>query len=83
MYVAEADASGCRWLAFASLQTARVDSNSTRTESRVVIRSNPEGRMEIDATKAADHNGYQRITRPTRGMQAGLKILCSFADDAG
>ncbi len=33
--------------------------------------------MQIDAPKAADHNGYQQIIRPRRGMLAGLKILVS------
>jgi hypothetical protein len=37
----------------------------------------PEAQMHVDALKAADHNGYQQIIRPSRGMKAGLKILCS------
>ena len=31
--------------------------------------------MQVDASKAADHSGYQLIIRPSREMQAGLKIL--------
>jgi len=33
--------------------------------------------MQVDVPKAADHNGYQQIIRPSRGMRAGLKILVS------
>src|SRR5712664_3648760 len=54
-----------------------VDSNSTRTESYVAIRPDRKDRTQVDATKAPDHNGCQRITRPSRGMRAGLKILVS------
>jgi hypothetical protein len=35
--------------------------------------------MQVDAPKAADHSAYQQIIRPSRGMQAGLKILCPVA----
>jgi hypothetical protein len=35
----------------------------------------PEAQMRVDALKTADHSGYQQIIRPSRGMQAGLKIL--------
>ena len=55
--------------------SARVDSNSTRTESCVAMGPDPEARMQVDALKAADHSGYQQIIRPSRGMQAGLKTL--------
>jgi hypothetical protein len=37
----------------------------------------PEAQMQVAAAKAADHSGYQQIIRPSRGMQAGLKILVS------
>jgi hypothetical protein len=30
--------------------------------------------MQVDAPKAADHSAYQQIIRPSRRMQAGLKI---------
>jgi hypothetical protein len=33
--------------------------------------------MQIDAPKAADHNGCQQIIRQNRAMRAGLKILCA------
>src|SRR5713226_392778 len=33
--------------------------------------------MQVDAPKAADHNSSQQITRRSRGMRAGLKILVS------
>ena len=56
------------------VRIALVDSNSTRTESYVAIRPDPEARMQVDAPKAADRNGCQQIIRPSRGMQAGLKI---------
>jgi hypothetical protein len=32
--------------------------------------------MQVDAPKAANHNGYQQIIRPSRETQAGLKSLC-------
>ena len=38
----------------------------------------PEAQMQVDTLKAADHSGYQQIIRPSRGMQAGLKILVSL-----
>ncbi len=31
--------------------------------------------MQVDAHKAADRSVCQQIIRPSRGMQAGLKIL--------
>jgi hypothetical protein len=34
--------------------------------------------MQVDAHKAADRSVCQQIIRPSRGMQAGLKILCAF-----
>jgi hypothetical protein len=37
----------------------------------------PEAEMPVNAPKAADHSAYQEIIRPSRGMQAGLKILVS------
>lgn len=55
--------------------TVGVGSNSTRAESSVAIRPHPEGQVQVDAPKASDPNGYQRITRLSRGMQAGLKML--------
>jgi len=58
-------------------QVIPVDSNSTRTESSVAIRPDPIARVPVDVPKAADHNGYQQITRPSREMEAGLKILVS------
>jgi hypothetical protein len=33
--------------------------------------------MQADAQKAADHNGYDQIIRPSLEKGAGLKILCS------
>jgi hypothetical protein len=60
-------------------QVIPVDSNSTRTESSVAIRPDPIARVPVDVPKAADHNGYQQITRPSREMEAGLKILCASA----
>jgi hypothetical protein len=36
-----------------------------------------EAEMQIRAQKTTDHNGYQQIIGPSRGMQAGLKILVS------
>lgn len=29
--------------------------------------------MQVDAPKAADHNGYHQTLRPSRGMPEGLK----------
>jgi len=31
----------------------------------------------VDAPKVTDHNGYEQIIRPSREMEAGLKILVS------
>ena len=59
------------------VRTAVVDSNSTRTESYVAIRPDPEARMQVDAPKAVDHNGCRQIIHLKRGMRAGLKILVS------
>ena len=59
--------------------SARVDSNSTRTESCAAMGPDPEAQMQVDAPKAADHSGYQQIIRPSWGMQAGLKILCPIS----
>jgi len=59
--------------------SARVDSNSTRTESCVAMGPDPEAQMQVDAPKAADHSGYQQIICPSWGMQAGLKILCPIS----
>jgi hypothetical protein len=59
--------------------TLSVDSNSTRTESYVAIRPDPEARMRVDAPKAVYHNGCQQIIHPRWGMRAGLKILCPVA----
>jgi hypothetical protein len=44
---------------------------------RLYARPDPEGRMQVDAPKAADRNRCQQIIRPSRGMRAGLKILVS------
>ena len=63
--------------------SARVDSNSTRTESCVAMGPDPEAQMQVDAPKAADHSGYQQIIRPSWGMQAGLKILCPTSAGGG
>jgi len=38
--------------------------------------------MQADAQKAADHNGYRPITRPSQEMAAGLKILVSLCASA-
>ena len=54
-------------------QRANPDSNSTRTESYVAIRPDPEGPMQVDSPKAAGHNGCQQIICPSREMRAGLK----------
>ncbi len=59
------------------LPPARVDSNSTRTESSVATGPDPDAEMQVDARKAADRSVCQQIIRPSRGMQAGLKILVS------
>ncbi len=63
------------WFALMPPQVIPVDSNSTRTESSVAIRPDPIARVPVDVPKAADHNGYQQITRPSREMEAGLKML--------
>jgi CheY-like chemotaxis protein len=60
-----------------AVRTALVDSNSTRTESCVVTRSDPEAQARSTPPKAKDHNGCQQIIRPSREMGAGLKILVS------
>ena len=46
-----------------SARTPVVDSNSTRTESSVVIRLVLDAQGQIDKPKAADHNGYRQIIR--------------------
>ena len=60
-----------------SLALLGVDSDSTRTESCVAIRPDPEAQTGSTPPKAVDRNGYQQISRPRRGMWAGLKILVS------
>lgn len=55
------------------LPSARLDSNSTRTESG----ADPDAEMEVDADKATDRSVCQQIIRASRGMRAGLKILVS------
>jgi hypothetical protein len=67
----------CAFLRIQAVLTALVDSNSTRTESCVAIRPDPEAQTRVDAPKATDRNGYQQIIRPSRGKGAGLKILVS------
>jgi len=55
------------------LLTSVVDSNSTRTESCIAIRPDPKAQIKVSALKATDHNGWQQMIRPCRGMKAGLK----------
>jgi hypothetical protein len=38
--------------------------------------------MQGGAPKAAGHNGWRQITRPSGEMRAGLKILVSNPDPA-
>lgn len=64
---------------------ARVDrrhalhtANSTRTESYVAIRPDPELECRSMPRKAVDHDGCPEIIRPGREMQAGLKVVRSF-----
>jgi len=64
---------GTRLYGSTPVRTGLVDSNSTRTESYVAIRPDPEARIQVDAPKTVDHNGCQQINRPSRGMRAGLK----------
>ena len=54
-----------------------LDSNSTRTESYVAIHHGQSVSSWIGAPNAANHNGWQQITRPNREPEAGLKILVS------
>jgi len=63
------------FLRIQAVRAALVDSNSSRTESCVAIRPNPEAPSQVDATKATDHSGYQRIIRSSLEMGAGLKML--------
>jgi hypothetical protein len=51
------------------------DSNSTRTESCVAIRPDPEPEARSTTGKATDRNGYRQITRLSWDMEEGLKIL--------
>ena len=62
---------------YSELDILVVDSNSTRTESYVAIRPDPEAPSMVDVPKAADHNGYQQIMGPGLALRAGLKILVS------
>jgi len=52
-----------------------VDSNSTRTESYVAIRPDPEAKARSTLQKATVHSGYRQIIRPSQDMEAGLKML--------
>ena len=57
--------------------TSLVDTNSTRTESGVAIRLDPDARARSAPWKATDYNGNRQVIRPSPAMEAGLKILVS------
>jgi hypothetical protein len=58
---------------------ALCDSNSTRTESSVVIGPENELQEAPREPKATGHNRYRLISRPSLEKEAGLQSLCVSA----